>query len=132
MNQRDLLAIDKALAAWGADIPDWVTELAKASDSSSMSAVSRQLGLSTTVISQGVNNKYGLDGKGNINTLKEAVETHLMSAEILCPAFQGSLLRTVCEEWQASAKNAVGSNPARHMMAQQCRKCPHSKIKGDS
>lgn len=132
MNARDLTAMDKAKAAWGNEVPDWVICLADASDKSSMSAISRKIGLSVTVISQGINNKYGADGKGNIQTLISAVETHLMSAEIFCPAIGESILRADCEMWQKSAINAGGSNPARHMMAQQCRRCPNSKIPKDN
>lgn len=132
MNARNLLAIDKAKIAWGDTLPVWVRCLAEAADKSSMSSISRKLGLSVTVISQGINNKYGADGKGNIQTLISAVETYLMEAEIRCPAMGEMMLKSICEEWQKSAVSQLGSNPYRAAMAVNCRRCPNSKIPKDN
>lgn len=48
---------EKALKAWGADMPEWVAELAHACDESSQSAVARRLGVSGPAVNQVIHRK---------------------------------------------------------------------------
>lgn len=51
-------ALAKTQAAWGADLPKWVEDLALVCESRSMRGVARELGVSPTLISLVLSNKY--------------------------------------------------------------------------
>jgi hypothetical protein len=43
--------VDKALAAWGSPLPDWIKELAEACDASSLRKTATKLGVSAASLS---------------------------------------------------------------------------------
>jgi hypothetical protein len=116
--------VEKATAAWGDKLPAWVLELAEACQKSNQSAVAKQLGYSSTVVSLILSNTY----KGDVARVEQMVRGALMAETVGCPIL-GDLARNTCLEWQAKP-HAVTSS-LRAQMYRACRAgCPHSRISG--
>ncbi|WP_043062125.1 hypothetical protein [Brucella anthropi] len=116
--------IDKARAAWGETLPEWIVILAEACDRESQSAVARKVGYSASAVSQVLSNTYQ---NGDINRVEQAIRGALMAETVDCPVM-GDLPRNTCVLWQR--KPFVATNAHRVRMFQACRKgCPHSLIK---
>ena len=119
------LNIDKAQAAWGDAIPDWVVVLAEACDRENQSAVARKTGYSASAISQVLSNSY----LGDIGRVEQAVRGAVMSESVECPVM-GNLPRNSCISWQR--KPFAATNAHRVRMFQACRaNCPFSLLKDE-
>jgi uncharacterized protein involved in cysteine biosynthesis len=116
---------DKAQAAWGENMPDWIGELASLADTESVTACARRIGYSPAVISQTIGNKY----RGDLTKVEDKVRGALMGLTVSCPVL-GSIGRHVCLDWQAKPRAITNSTRTRVYRA--CRSgCPHSRLKGD-
>lgn len=116
--------IDKARAAWGDDMPDWVLVLAEACQKSNQAAVAKQLEYSGALVSFVLSKTY----TGDIGRVEQMVRGVLMAETVPCPAI-GDLPRHQCLEWQAKPYAVTSSH--RVMMYRACRnKCPFSRIAG--
>lgn len=88
-------AIEKARRAWGAELPDWVEQLAMVCDRSSMNAAAARLEVSNGVVSQVLNAKY----PGNLKRVETTVRGRLMNATVVCPVV-GELAIDQCQTHQ--------------------------------
>ena len=119
--------VDKARAAWGNVIPDWIVILAEACDRDSQSAIARKVGYSPSAVSQVLSNSYQ---NGDIGRVEQAVRGALMAETVDCPVL-GDLPRNTCVIWQR--KPFATTNSHRIRMFQACRNgCPHSLLKEGS
>lgn len=116
--------LEKARAAWGNDMPDWVLVLAETCQMSNQATVAKQLDYSGAVVSFILSNSY----TGDISRVEQMVRGVLMSETVPCPAI-GDLPRHQCLEWQAKPYAVTSSH--RVMMYRACRNnCPFSRIGG--
>ncbi|ADZ72426.1 transcriptional regulator [Polymorphum gilvum] len=114
----------KALAAWGAAIPDWVPELAALADREGLNGAARRVGYSPAVVSQVLNARYA----GDMARVEERVRGALMGLTVDCPVV-GELSRDQCLDWQGKAYAPTSAHRVR--MYRACRGgCPHSRVKG--
>ncbi|MDJ0628556.1 MAG: helix-turn-helix transcriptional regulator [Rhodobacter sp.] len=111
-----------ARAHWGAGLPDWVARLAGEVAASSQNRVARRLGLSASVLSQVLRNKY----PGSMANVEDAVRAILMRDLVDCPTL-GALPRPDCAAWRRKARRFVGSNGLRVRMYRACSRCPHNR-----
>lgn len=81
MAKEAIPAIDRARAAWGADLPDWIEALAMACDATKQVDVARRLGRSAATVSNVINNKY----KAGLNAVEQKVRIRVMANTVLCP-----------------------------------------------
>lgn len=117
-------ALGKALAAWGAEIPDWIVVLANAIDEASQNKVAERLAYSAAVLSQVINNRY----KAPLTGIEQAVRGALMAATVDCPVV-GELASDACLAHQKAPWSP--HNPQRIAFYRACRQgCPHSRIGG--
>lgn len=117
-------AYDKALAAWGPEMPDWVRELAEQCDKASQAKVAKLLDNSGTVISRVLANSY----PGNVNKIAEKVRGHFLAEEVACPVL-GSIPRQNCIAEQETPLSFT--NPLRPRVYNACRNgCAHSRVGG--
>ncbi|ADZ70092.1 hypothetical protein [Polymorphum gilvum] len=117
---------EKARAAWGPALPDWVRELAELATRSGLNACARRLGYSSTTISQVISAKY----PGDLERLEETVRGALMGKTVGCPVL-GEIGLDACLAWQA--KPRAVTNAIRSRVYRACRSnCPHSRLKGHS
>jgi hypothetical protein len=115
---------DRARAAWGGDIPDWVLALAKACDESSQSAVAKRIGKSGALVSTVLNKAYG----AGLTAVEQVVRGALMSATVDCPAV-GEMPADLCITHQRETWSP--HNPQRIALYRACRAgCPHSRLGG--
>lgn len=126
MNARatvDFLA--RARAGWG-DPPDWIVALAMACAAESQTAVAAKLGVSGSMISSALANRY----PGDMAKLEARVRGALMGATVDCPVL-GEIGRDRCIASQGKQFSAASSVVVRLYRA--CRSgCPHSSIKDAS
>ncbi|MGR3485510.1 MAG: hypothetical protein ACU0BF_09205 [Paracoccaceae bacterium] len=110
---------DTARAAWGLDVPDWVIRLAQEADAGSQTAAARTIGVSGSLVSQVLRNRY----PGNLARIEELVTGKLMGAVIACPAL-GEIATSDCQAWRRKADAFVASNSLRVAMFRACNRCP--------
>jgi transcriptional regulator with XRE-family HTH domain len=98
---------------------DWQDTLRAKVAETSQSEVSRNLGVSVTMINRWLKGKY----QGNEDTLAERVASVYHHATVDCPVL-GETPRHRCLDFQA-AKFAA-TNSLRTQLARQCKACPHN------
>lgn len=112
----------RACAAWGEDIPDWVTALAHECDASNQKVTAAKLRYSPAVVNQVISNRYA----GDMSAVEMAIKGALMHEEIVCPVMGEMKLHT-CLDNQRRKFSPTNSTRARLWRA--CRtSCPHSRV----
>ncbi|MBO9419177.1 transcriptional regulator [Labrenzia sp. R4_2] len=115
--------LDKAQAAWGPDMPEWIRELAGLASRSSLNAAAKRLGYSPATLSQTLANKY----PGDLEKLAATVRGALMGETVVCPVL-GTIGRDACLAWQS--KPRAVTNAVRTRVFRACRSgCPNSRLK---
>ena len=110
--------LDKARAAWGDAIPDWVEVLAGACDDRSQIKVARRIGYSAATVSYVLGNSY----RGDLSAVEQAVRATIMAATIACPEL-GELALADCLEWRRRAQDFQPTSSLRTRMFNVCRVC---------
>lgn len=116
--------LEKARAAWGDEIPDWVITLAEECQKSSRKKVSQKIGYSDTVVTRLLSNSY----TGDVERVGEKVRGIFMAVTVECPVL-GSIRRDRCINEQG--KKLTFENPLRPALHEACRNgCVHSRLGG--
>ena len=116
-------ALQRAVAAWGEDMPNWVRVLAEACDHGSQKKVAAELDYSPAVVNQVLGNKYR---GGDLAAVQQAVQGALMDYSVDCPVL-GELRANFCLENQKRPFSPTNSTRVRLFKA--CNgDCPHSRI----
>jgi hypothetical protein len=118
--------IERARAAWGEAMPEWVAVLARACAASSQAKVARRLGRSSALVSEVLGNSY----RGNLPAVEETVRGVLMNATVTCPAL-GELPMHECGMWRTRARTFSGHNALRVQMYRACARCPRNRREGE-
>jgi hypothetical protein len=117
------LYADKARAAWGDELPDWVLELAEEADRTTGAAVSNRIGYSPAVVSAVISKSY----RGDLSRVEARVRGALMGATVECSVL-GEIARDRCFDEQSTGFAATSS--VRSRLYRACRSdCLHSRIK---
>lgn len=113
--------LDRARAAWGADIPTWVELLATTCDEKSQKIVGRLIGYSAAVVNQVLQNKY----KGNLSTVEIEVVRTFSRVKVQCPArlFGDGIALHRCVEMQRRPITSRNNNEPKRPT--QCATCPN-------
>ena len=114
--------LDKARAAWGDDLPDWVETLAIECGKASQNKVAKLLDRSPTTISLILGRTY----PGEMASMAERVRGVFMDAVIACPAV-GEMPAQTCQDWRAKARVFTIGNPERRRMYRACHGCQRFK-----
>lgn len=109
--------LDRARAAWGDDIPDWVEELARQVDANSQNAVARRLKRSAALVSNVLSRKY----TGSYAATEDVVRGVYMAGVVECPSL-GTIPTSDCRDWQNAP--FLNTNSLRVAMFRACRRCP--------
>lgn len=110
--------LDKAIAAWGTEMPAWVRTLAIACHGASLRKTAAKLDVSPAIVSLAINKK-----RQDLDFIKSRVEQHLMTVQFGCPVL-GVISGNRCLEEQAKPFSSV--NPQRVQLYRACRNgCPH-------
>lgn len=119
---RDTLpAVDRAEAAWGEDLPDWVLVLAKQCDKTSQAQTGKTIGYSAATVSCVLRRTY----TGGMAKVERAVRASLMEADVECPEL-GTLRLADCLDWQAKAATYEPTSSRRLLMYRACQSCPQN------
>lgn len=117
-----LTAMEKARAAWGVHMPDWVKALAEACDEAGLRKTAAKLHVSSAMASLAINRK-----RIDLSFIKYPVEKTLMVTMVACPVL-GVMGRDECLREQAKPFSSV--NPLRVQLFKTCRGgCPYYKEK---
>lgn len=117
-------AVDRAEAAWGGDLPDWVRVLAERCDATSQSKAAKAVGYSPATVSYVLKAKY----TGDLAAVEKAVRGAFLNAVVECPVM-GNLPAHECLENQR--RPFAATNHIRVQLYRACRGCFHAKG-GDS
>ena len=114
--------VERARAAWGDPMPDWIYALARACDATSQGKVAAQIGISSAAVNQTLGNKYA----GRVDTVEIRVRGELMKQVVGCPVL-GEISTRDCLDHQKRKFRAT--NPLRVRLAQTCPDCPNREAK---
>lgn len=118
------VALDKAKAAWGEEMPDEVRELAHYVDANTGAAAAKVIGYSPAVVSNMLAARY----PGDQSAVFAKIRGALMGEVVVCPVL-GEIGRHRCLSEQKMP--FATSNAARARVYRACRSgCPHSRLKG--
>ena len=110
----------KVQEAWTGAVPDWVETLAENVNATSQRVVARKLGVSNSLISGVLANKY----PGDIHAIAEKVRGSLMGATVECPVM-GEIGRDQCQREQKMG--FTGASALRARLYRTCPTCPNHK-----
>lgn len=114
--------VAKARTNWGEDLPDWVLGLAEACNAASQNQVAKRLGVSNTMISGTIANKYS----GDLQRLEDLYRGAYEAKTVECPAL-GTLPIDACRRWRQRAERLQSGNALNVTMFRACRRCPLMK-----
>lgn len=112
--------LDRARAAWGDPLPDWVDLLARSCDASSQRRVADRLGKSNGYVNRLVSATYA----GDLTEAEKLVRANLDTARIACPAFSASITQRQCLDYRRGTR-ARHPGLRRHIEGI-CRECIHN------
>jgi hypothetical protein len=113
---------DKARAAWGDGLPQWVADLAAECDRTSQNKVALRMKRSAALISQVIGHKY----PGDLAAVEEVFKGVFQAEVVTCPAL-GEMPANECRDWRAKAARFVSINSMRVQMYRACNRCPRHK-----
>jgi len=113
-----LSSADKARAAWGEGVPDWIMTLADACDQSSQAQVANRIGKSKSTVSLVLARQYG----AGLNAIEQAVRGVLMAATVACPVV-GDIALDQCHRNQKQS----GQGLERALFGPACLSCQHRR-----
>lgn len=113
--------LEKAVAAYGENIKDWIKALATRCDElSSQARAGAEIGYSAAAVSTLLSGKY----KATTEKIEQAVRARLMAETVDCP-YYGDMDLADCLEWRALAKAPFRSISSLHTeMRGLCGRCP--------
>lgn len=112
-------AVDKATAAWGPDLPEWVLALAEECDRTSQAKTAARIGRSAPLVSNVLARKY----PGDLRAVEDLVRALLMSEMLVCP-YLGEIGKQDCRQWRARARDYRNVNTLYVQMFRACNRCP--------
>lgn len=112
--------LKRALASWGADLPDWVRVLAARCDAATQGEVGREIERSSAVVNQVLGRSY----KGRIDLVEQIVRGRYMKATVHCPVL-GEIPQNDCVANQKAARKFRATNPVRVRLFTACKTCPN-------
>lgn len=115
-------SLDKAIAAWGENMPDTVAALAAACDQSSQNQVAKKIGRSPAAISQVISNQY----KGDMMAVLSDARAFLNDVKVLCPVL-GNISKLDCKT--NSNKDLSTASPLDVRLWKTCRNCKYNEGK---
>ncbi|MCB1473806.1 MAG: transcriptional regulator [Defluviimonas sp.] len=114
--------LETALEAHGAQIPDWVRELASYVDTVGLKKAAQRIGYSQAVLHEVIRKRYA----GSVERVEERVRGALMGETVCCPVL-GPIRRDTCLDWQGKPFAITSAHRTR--MYRACRAgCPHSRL----
>ncbi len=120
-NRKEGQSLERALEAWGDDMPSGVRALAIACDSHSQNYIAAQIGRSTAAISCVLNNSY----KGDLNAVLKDFEGWAKGIEIDCPAL-GKISQGLCKKTQNQKPQSASTLSMRQWRA--CQRCKNKGV----
>lgn len=112
--------MDKATAAWGADLPRWIQLLASACDATSQRAAADRIGKSSGYVSRLVNRTYA----GDYHEAETLVRSTWGGEDVHCPAWGTEIPLASCVSNRR--RKTPASNHAHHLYDRVCPDCPNN------
>ncbi len=120
-NRKQGQSLERALKAWGDNMPDDIKALAMACDKHSQNHIAAQIGRSTAAISCVLNNAY----KGDLNAVLKDFKTWDAGIEIDCHIL-GKISHGLCKKTQNRKPQSASTLSMRQWRA--CQKCQYREI----
>ncbi|WP_336973453.1 hypothetical protein [Sphingobium aromaticiconvertens] len=111
--------MDRAIVAWGADMPAWVRLLASACDNDNQRTVADRLCKSSGYISRLINHSYA----GSYEEAETIIRAAYGQEDVNCPIF-GAIPLASC--LSNRRRKAPPRHPIHHQYAATCPACPNN------
>ncbi len=114
---------EKAEAAWGATLPDWIEKLATACDGKGLRKTAADLSVSPAIVSLAIRNRH----HASLDYIQNRVE-HILGISIIpCPVL-GLISRKDCQSNQQKPFSSI--NPVEVQLFRSCRgTCLYNELK---
>jgi hypothetical protein len=112
--------LDRARAAWGADMPAWIGLLASACDATNQRAVAERIAKSGGYVSRVINRNYA----GSYEEAETIVRAAYGNEDVVCPLW-GPIPLSSCI--RARRRKAAPQNQAHLAHARTCPTCPNNE-----
>jgi hypothetical protein len=113
--------LDKAIAAWGSDLPEWLKLLASACDRTSQRIVADRLNVSSPVISKVVRRCY--EG-GDYQEMETRVRAAFGREDVVCPIWGQAIPLSSCVRNRRRKGAPINHDQRRY--ARTCPSCPNN------
>lgn len=110
----------KARAAWGADVPDWVLLLAGACDRLGQRGAAQRLDQSSGTISKVIRRVYA----GNYAEIERKVRAAFSPERVLCPATAAHMALKTCLRWRR--RTGTPQHALHIVLDDYCPRCPNN------
>src|SRR3546814_455142 len=115
----NLTNIERASAAWGADMPNWVRLLASACDATNQRQVGERIGKSSGYVSRLLSKTYA----GSYHEAETIVRGAFGDEDVICPLW-GSIPLSSCI--RNRRRKGSPRNSTHHLYAATCPTCPNN------
>jgi hypothetical protein len=117
--------LQRALARWGAEIPDWVAALARAADSEIAKGGNLEtLGKMLGILGRQISGILGKTFPGKLDRFEKIVRGKLMRDTVQCPVLHMEIGSDACADYQR--RKFSSANPQLARLAKGCPACPHA------
>ena len=116
---------ERAVIAWGADMPAWVRLLASACDGTNQRVVGERLGKSSGYVSRLINRSYA----GSYPEAERLVRATYGAEDVACPLF-GPIPLSSC--MRNRRRKEPPRHQAHHQYAATCPGCPNNTDREDA
>lgn len=116
---KDATNIERARAAWGSDMPNWVRLLASACDATNQREAGERIGKSSPYISRIIRNCY----PGDLGEAEKLVRAAWGEEDVHCPLW-GPIPLASC--LSNRRRTATPTNSVHHMYRRACPTCPNN------
>lgn len=121
----DLTNMQRAVAAWGEDMPRWVRLLATACDTTNQRMVGERLGRSSGYVSRLINASY----PGDMDEAEKLVRAAFGDEGVVCPLW-GTIPLANC--MRNRRRKGPPRNQAQRLYRMHCPSCPNNSDAGDA
>ncbi|MBA4779178.1 MAG: hypothetical protein A2792_19765 [Sphingomonadales bacterium RIFCSPHIGHO2_01_FULL_65_20] len=112
--------IQRATAAWGADMPAWVRLLASAADATNQRKAGEKINRNAGVISRVLNRNYA----GSYPEIERLVRAAWGNEDVLCPVWNDTIPLASCMNLRR--KKGFPGNVVENLYYQACPTCPNN------
>lgn len=119
----ELTNVDRVIAGWGANAPEWVMLMAREADATNQRIVAERIGKSGPYVSRVIKHTYA----GDYAEAERLVRATFAAELVTCPIWGEPIPLPAC--MRNRRRPGPGTSDAERRYLQHCPRCPHNNDK---